>query len=86
MSTSAPGCTGSDATTPADGACTGCSSFIASSVSSSSPARTRWPGTTSTRRTAPGSGAISEPSAASGAGSGKRDSSRSVTEPSGLST
>ena len=86
VSTSVPGWTGTDATTPADGACTGCSSFIASSVSSSSPARTRWPGTTSTRRTAPGSGAMSEPSAASGAGSGKRDSSRSVTEPSGLST
>jgi hypothetical protein len=86
VSTSVPGWTGSEATTPAEGACTGCSSFIASRVSSSSPARTRWPGTTSTRRTAPGNGAISEPSAASGAGSGKRESSRNVTEPSGLST
>jgi len=41
VSTSAPGCTGSEATTPAEGAWTGCSSFIASRVSRSSPARTR---------------------------------------------
>ena len=68
--------TGRTVTTPADGACTGCSSFIASSVSSSSPARTRWPGTTSTRpHRARAAARSASPRPAPASGSGKRGSS-----------
>src|SRR6266542_3471397 len=85
-STCEPACTRRSLTVPAAGACTACSSFIASTVNSRSPAATRCPGTTMTRPIEPGSGATSEPSGCSAAGSGNRGSSVSATEPSGPST
>src|SRR6266545_788880 len=47
-STCEPACTRRSLTVPAAGACTACSSFIASTVNSRSPAATRCPGTTRT--------------------------------------
>ena len=60
-STCDPAATRSSVTTPAAGASTGCSIFIASSASSGWPASTRSPLATRTASTCPGIGAGSEP-------------------------